>query len=67
VADHLNTNGLVDGNIPAGHSCPFLADCLTRRAWCPSNDGMQALRDVPYSCAAARAHSMIANMKEVER
>lgn len=58
MADHTNTNGLVDGNIPAGHACPFADGCLSRIAWCPvDNDTLPW----PFSCATARAYSMVAN------
>jgi hypothetical protein len=53
----LNSNGLVDGRIPAGKPCPFASDCTVYNERCPSkeNDNM---RTVPMSCAIARAFSI---------
>lgn len=54
--DHCNSNGLVHGNIPAGKPCPFIGDCGYRNEGCPSES---ALKPHPFSCGAARLHSMI--------
>ncbi len=54
---YLNTNGLVNGNIPKGQPCPFLAECKFRVDNCPSAEKPNTEHD--YSCAAARFHSML--------
>lgn len=59
----LDSNGLEAGNIPAGKPCPFRVGCLARTSACPDNAN---LRSVPYSCAAARLHSLIKNDPEVQ-
>lgn len=51
-----NNGGLVDGRIPAGQACPFLDICTMRSSTCPTT---QATKTVNFSCAAARAHSML--------
>lgn len=51
-----NSNGLSDGNIPPGGPCPFLSQCGLRVDSCPTTEKPKL---GPYSCAAARAHSMI--------
>lgn len=51
-----NKSLLVDGKIPAGKACPFLASCPAKIDRCPSDD---KLKEVDYSCAAARAYDMI--------
>lgn len=61
--DHTNTNGLVDGYIPIGKPCPFLEKCGRRDDRCPTEEKPKL---VLYSCAAARAWSMIAN-SELDR
>lgn len=48
-----------NGNIPAGQACPFLLVCEMRCGRCPDTLIAKAR---PYSCAAARAHSLIRNM-----
>lgn len=64
MGDHLNTNGLVDGNIPAGQSCPFVERCSARTTRCPvDNDTLPW----PFSCAAARAHSIGLNPQPCTR
>jgi hypothetical protein len=56
---HWNTNGLVDGNIPPGQPCPFLAKCGLKDERCPGHEG--GFKLWPFSCAAARGWSMCAN------
>ncbi len=57
----LNSNGLVDGSIPAGGAC-FVADgCKIRTAYCPTKDSP---RDVPFSCALVRLMSIMALNKK---
>ena len=58
MADHLNTNGLVAGDIPAGRACPFRFGCPHRTARCPDKANLLAW---PFSCASARACSMLEN------
>lgn len=59
--DFHNTNGLVDGRIPKGVQCPFKDKCIfaTYKAGvvCRRPDVM----DFNFSCASARAFSLIAN------
>lgn len=47
---------LVDGMIPAGQPCPFHNICQFRLDRCPSD---QQVKDVDFSCAAARLHDAI--------
>jgi hypothetical protein len=53
---YLNTNALVDGNIPAGQSCPFAGECKLIMERCPTEDN---LKTVAFSCALARLNSLI--------
>lgn len=53
---HLNANGLSNGSIPAKTICPFLKECGLKTEECPSET---SLKEKPYSCAAARAWSML--------
>lgn len=53
--DHTNTNGLVDGLIPAGKPCPWALQCRMRMDRCPTKE---KLREVDFSCAAARLFSI---------
>lgn len=56
MSDYHNANGLVGGKIPAGVACPFKKVCQMANESCPSKSN---LKSVDYSCAAARAHSLI--------
>lgn len=56
MSKEKNKSLLVGGNIPAGKACPFIKDCPGKSARCPSEDN---LKEVDYSCAAARAFDMI--------
>lgn len=54
--DFLNTNGLVNGKIPAGTCCSFQEECiLFSKEECPN---IMYILDTDYSCAAARAFSL---------
>lgn len=53
---YLNTNGLVDGNIPANKPCPFYAECKRKTGYCPSETNLLAHT---FSCALARLNSII--------
>lgn len=59
MVDYLNLNGLVNGLIPAGDACPFLAKCDLYTSFCP--DGSNRSKD--FSCAAARAFPLVALRK----
>ena len=59
--DHTNSNGLVNGRIPAGKPCPFETECKLKMERCPTKD---SLKTVDFSCAAARAHSIIKNSEK---
>jgi len=52
----LDSNGLVDGNIPKGKPCPFLNKCGLRNERCPTEE--KPNNEFNYSCAAARAWSL---------
>jgi hypothetical protein len=54
----MNSNGLVNGNIPKGTACPFIADCGLSTSNCPTKD---KTKDCDFSCAAARAWSLCKN------
>jgi len=56
MPDYLNSNGLVNGNIPSNHSCPFIDTCGRKNDNCPS---LVNLRVDNISCALARLNSMI--------
>lgn len=68
VITYLDRNGLVDGKIPAGKGCPFLASCKNKESVCPTSEAAFA---VPYDCEHARMHSYVstirvtANLKKV--
>lgn len=47
---------LVQGNIPAGQPCPFENTCKMRVERCPTSHN---LKDIDFSCAAARLQDMI--------
>lgn len=54
--DYENENGLVNGLIPAGAPCPFEDECpMLVQGRCPTKGN---LREVNYSCAAARLWSL---------
>lgn len=56
MKDHLNSNGLVNGKIPAGNICPFIKECNHfDETVCPH--GFR-LKKVAFSCAAARLFSI---------
>lgn len=57
---YCNSNGLVDGNIPAGKPCPFLDECGLRFDRCPTPDKP---KEVDFSCAAARLFSLTKKSK----
>jgi len=57
---HTNSNGLVNGNIPAGQACHFLGHCKFKQTSCPSTERPHTN---PFSCAAARLHSMVSEVK----
>jgi hypothetical protein len=63
VADFLHANGLVAGRIPAGTACAFANECGMRQAHCPVEG---SVRGLPFSCGAARFHSMVAEMKRAK-
>jgi len=57
--DYLNSNGLVNGKIPAGSCCPFLDTCKLKIVnRCPSKTHQPPGE---YSCAAARLWSITLN------
>lgn len=55
--NYKNQNGLVQGLIPKGEPCPFLKECGLKNERCPTKAKPNNLHD--YSCAAARAWSLI--------
>lgn len=56
MSKSLNSNGLVNGNIPKGQPCPFHVNCKMGNERCPVEGNT---KEVDFSCAAARAHSMV--------
>lgn len=56
MSKEKNKSLLVDGKIPAGKACPFLTNCPAKIDKCPTDD---KLKEVDYSCAAARAYDLI--------
>ena len=53
--NHWNKNGLINGAVPAGNACPFIATCKYRLSKCPTDT---ALHDKQYSCSVARLLSL---------
>jgi len=53
---YINANGLVEGKVPAGKACPFIAECSMLNDQCPTDDEPTS---EPYSCATARMHSLL--------
>lgn len=47
---------LVDGDIPAGKPCPFEHTCKLRFERCPTSHN---LKDIDFSCAAARLQDLM--------
>jgi hypothetical protein len=60
-SNYTNSNGLVDGNIPAGQACPFVGECVMKNERCPTEGNV---KQCAYSCALARLHSVIAEGKK---
>lgn len=58
MTEFRNNNGLVNGLIPAGQTCPFLERCKFKVHTCPGVDNKTKPNN--FSCAAARAFSLIA-------
>ncbi len=56
MTDFLNSNGLVQGNIPAGTPCPFHSEYKLVKDSCPV-DGK--VKSNSFSCGAARAFSLV--------
>lgn len=52
---HYNSNGLVNGLIPAGEPCPFAAKCGLIMDRCPVEG---KVKSHAFSCAAARGFSL---------
>ena len=52
----LDSNGLVDGKIPAGTGCHMATSCKMREERCPTDDKPL---EWPFSCALARLGSMV--------
>jgi hypothetical protein len=52
--DYLNSNGLIDGNIPKGKPCPWLSQCELRDSNCPTGTN----KNNDFSCGCARAFSL---------
>lgn len=57
MSNFLNANGLIDGSIPAGDECPFWTECNAKNKNCPIIQNGN-IRENPFSCAFARAHSI---------
>jgi hypothetical protein len=54
--DYFNSNGLINGRVPAGHACPFFAECKMANESCPTKT---SLKEEDYACATARMHSLL--------
>jgi len=59
----LDSNGLVDGNIPPNQPCPFFKKCKMKTNICPSCGNEKEHR---FSCALARAHSIMKERNETK-
>jgi hypothetical protein len=64
MTEYRDSNGLVQGMIPAGQPCPFLSRCKFKVHTCPGVDGKT--KGNHFSCAAARAFSLITEAEKVE-
>jgi len=56
----LNNNGLVNGKIPANIKCPFHPRALSNER-CPTENNT---KPHPFSCATARAFSLLEDSKK---
>jgi hypothetical protein len=61
VGKENNSNGLINGKIPAGEQCPFLSECNLRNERCPSAEN---IKTNDFSCAAARMFSTCKTHKQ---
>lgn len=61
MRDFRNTNGLVDGKIPARKPCPFLHECNRINDNCPIPN---KTKDNNFSCGFARGWSIIRETKD---
>jgi hypothetical protein len=61
INDFSNQNGLQNGKIPVGTPCPWYATCKLKTSNCPTPI---KLNSQPFSCAAARAYSLIKMSEE---
>lgn len=59
MAAFLNSNGLINGKIPAGEPCPFGSECECRSENCPQLGSYVHLLGSAYSCGFARAFSLV--------
>jgi hypothetical protein len=57
--DFLNSEGLVDGKIPAGTECPFWVRCALLTKNCPTFNQSSIRTDTTFSCAVARSFSLL--------
>jgi hypothetical protein len=62
--DWCNSNGLVDGLIPAGEPCPFWDECGRRTDNCPSHQNGNIRMNHGFSCALARLTSLVKNQEK---
>lgn len=56
---YYDSNGLVDGEVPAGKPCPYLDACGLRNDNCPSEERGNLRMEHGFSCACARAISLM--------
>ncbi len=56
MKDYLNSNGLINGKIPAGQTCGYYNECTRKNGYCPGGDH---LLEHEFSCALARLHSAV--------
>lgn len=64
MSDHLNTNGLVHGKIPAGEMCGFLDRCKSPTDFCPIPG---RLNPNNFSCGLARFLSLVEENEKDEK
>lgn len=55
MKDFRNSNGLVNGKIPAGKPCPFYKECEIIGDNCPTDD---KVKPNDFSCGCARAFNI---------
>lgn len=62
MSNYLNSNGLVNGKIPATLPCPWINECKIKDSNCPT---VENPKNNLFSCGMARAFSLISKTKSL--